>query len=73
MFVLGGVDTGKTTFSRRLARAGLEAGQTVAMVDADVGQSTLGAPGTVALKIVKETADVEPPFVPDAMSFVGSM
>lgn len=73
VFVLGGVDTGKTTFSHRLARAGLEAGQSVAVVDADVGQSTLGAPGTVGLKIVKEPADLAPPLVPDAMSFVGSM
>src|SRR5919198_3639288 len=73
VFVLGGVDTGKTTFTRRLARAGLESGQSVALVDADVGQSTLGAPGTVGLKIVREAADLEPPVVPDAMSFVGSM
>jgi len=73
VFVLGGVDTGKTTFTHRLARAGVEAGQVVAVVDADVGQSTLGPPGTVGLKIARQAADLEPPFVPDAMSFVGSM
>jgi polynucleotide 5'-kinase involved in rRNA processing len=73
VFVLGGVDTGKTTFTRRLARAGLDAGHIVAIVDADVGQSTIGAPSTAGLKIVREVADLEPPFTPDAMSFVGSM
>jgi polynucleotide 5'-hydroxyl-kinase GRC3/NOL9 len=73
VFVLGGVDTGKTTFTRRLAKAGLDAGHVVAIVDADVGQSTVGAPSTAGLKIVRESADLEQPFTPDAMSFVGSM
>jgi polynucleotide 5'-hydroxyl-kinase GRC3/NOL9 len=73
VFVLGGVDTGKTTFTRRLARAGVAAGHVVAIVDADVGQSTVGAPGTVGLKIVRQDADLAEPITPDAMSFVGAM
>jgi polynucleotide 5'-hydroxyl-kinase GRC3/NOL9 len=73
VFVLGGVDTGKTTFSIRLARAGVAAGHVVGIVDADVGQSTIGAPGTVGLKIGRTAADLEPPFLPDAMSFVGAL
>jgi polynucleotide 5'-hydroxyl-kinase GRC3/NOL9 len=72
VFVLGGVDTGKTTFARRLARAGVAAGHAVAIVDADVGQSTIAAPATVGLKIVREEADLDDPS-PDAMSFVGSV
>ena len=47
VFVLGGVDSGKTTFTTRLAQAGLDAGLQVAVVDADLGQSTYGPPGRV--------------------------
>ena len=73
VLVVGGVDSGKTSFTLRLAEAGLGSGRIVAIVDADLGQSTIGPPGTVGLKLVRESADLQPPFVPDAMSFVGSM
>lgn len=72
VFVVGGVDSGKTTFAMRVARAGIEAGHVVAVVDADLGQSTIGPPTTVGLKIGKEPSDLEGG-TPDAMSFVGSM
>ncbi len=72
VFVVGGVDSGKTTFVTRLAKAGIEAGHVVAIVDADLGQSTIGPPATVGLKIARELADLESD-TPDAMSFVGSM
>ncbi len=72
VFVLGGVDSGKTTFTKRLARAGLEAGQVVAVVDADLGQSTIGPPTTVGLKLIRESADLEDG-TPDAMAFVGGI
>jgi polynucleotide 5'-hydroxyl-kinase GRC3/NOL9 len=71
VFVLGGVDSGKTTFTGRLARAGLEAGHVVAVVDADLGQSTIGPPTTVGLKLVREASDLDPSAPPDALSFVG--
>lgn len=73
VLVVGGVDSGKTSFAMRLAKAGLGSGRAVAVVDADLGQSTIGPPGTVGLKIAREPGDLEEPFVPDAMSFVGSM
>jgi len=73
VFVLGGVDTGKSSFTRRLALAGVGAGHVVGIVDADIGQSTVGAPGTAALKIARQPDDLEQPLTPDAMSFVGSM
>lgn len=73
IFVIGGVDSGKTTFTMRTARAGLEAGHAVAIVDADLGQSTIGPPGTVGLKIARQPSDLEEPLRPDAMAFVGSM
>src|SRR5437867_335799 len=71
VFVLGAVDSGKTTFARRLAMAAVEAGQTVALVDADVAQATIGAPGTVGLKLVSGAEDLDEGASPDAMAFVG--
>lgn len=76
VFVVGGVDSGKTTFAARLARAGLEAGHVVAIVDADLGQSTIGPPATVGLRMMREAGPPgsevrEDP--PDAMAFVGGI
>src|SRR5919197_322767 len=73
IFVVGGVDSGKTTFARRLALAALESGQSVALVDADLGQSTIGPPGTVGLKLVTGREDLEEGAPPDAMAFVGAI
>jgi polynucleotide 5'-hydroxyl-kinase GRC3/NOL9 len=73
VFVIGGVDSGKTTFAARLAKAGLEAGHVVALVDADLGQSTIGPPTTVGLKLVREPADLAGEAAPDAMAFVGGI
>jgi polynucleotide 5'-kinase involved in rRNA processing len=72
VFVVGGVDSGKTTFAQRLVRAGLEAGHVGALVDADLAQSTIGPPGTVGLKIVREPGDLESDSF-DALAFVGAM
>jgi polynucleotide 5'-hydroxyl-kinase GRC3/NOL9 len=73
VFVVGGTDSGKTTFTFRLARAGLQAGHVVALVDADVGQSTIGPPTTVGLKLVREPAHLESDHPPDALAFVGGI
>ncbi|HYZ92956.1 MAG TPA: Clp1/GlmU family protein [Actinomycetota bacterium] len=73
VFVMGGVDSGKTTFSLRLARAGLDAGHVVALVDADLGQSTIGPPTTVGLKVVREPAHLDASSPPDALAFVGGI
>lgn len=75
VFVIGGVDTGKTRFALRLAKAGLEGGSPVALVDADLGQSVIGPPGTVGLKVARSLDDLAEGFgdAPDALSFVGSM
>src|SRR5438094_62962 len=73
VFVLGGVDAGKTTFARRLAAKALSSGQSVAIVDADLAQSTIGPPGTVGMKIVTGPDDLTDGVTPDAMAFVGSI
>lgn len=75
--VLGASDTGKTTWvaaaARRLAQRGL---LPFAIVDADIGQSTIGPPTAVALSCIKEKPEREFSLhvLPvQALSFVGSL
>lgn len=72
--LVGGLDTGKTSLSRNVLTAAVEAGRPAALLDADVGQKTVGPPATVTLKMVRSAADLEPRSlaVADEMSFVGS-
>jgi polynucleotide 5'-hydroxyl-kinase GRC3/NOL9 len=51
--VLGDVDSGKTTLVASLAGALAARGRSVAVVDADLGQSEVGPPGTVGLGRVR--------------------
>jgi polynucleotide 5'-hydroxyl-kinase GRC3/NOL9 len=51
--VVGASDTGKTTLVTRLAGALAGGGETVAVVDADLGQSDVGPPTTVGLGRVR--------------------
>ena len=64
VLVIGGPDTGKTTFCQRAALAAIEAGHRVAIVDADVGQAEVGPPGCVSLAVASapfgRLADLEP-------------
>lgn len=72
--LVGGLDTGKTSLSRNVLTAAVEAGRPAALLDADVGQKTVGPPATVTLKMVRSAEDLEPLTlaVADEMSFVGS-
>jgi polynucleotide 5'-kinase involved in rRNA processing len=72
--LVGGLDTGKSTLARNIARASVDAGLTAAILDADIGQSSVGPPTTVGLKLVREPADLEPETLAraDAMTFVGT-
>jgi len=69
--VIGRVDTGKSTFCRHLASVALEKGLKVGIVDADVGQSWIGPPTTVGMKIVE--GKPAPALFPDSFYFVGSV
>lgn len=72
--LLGGIDTGKTTFGLELARRAHAAGLATAIVDADVGQSTVGPPTTVGLRHVRHAGDLERDVLrTDALAFVGSV
>lgn len=73
--VLGGIDSGKTTFAMRLVDAAVKAGFPTALIDADLAQSTIGPPATVGLKIFRTPDEVggTPIGPPDAMAFVGAV
>jgi polynucleotide 5'-hydroxyl-kinase GRC3/NOL9 len=58
--VVGASDSGKTTWLGVAARQLVQVGKLpVAIVDADVGQSTIGPPTTVALAVLKENLTSE--------------
>ena len=63
MLVIGPIEAGKTTFVARLATAFHARGLTVAIVDADVGQSEIGPPATIGIGAVRRplerTGDAE--------------
>lgn len=54
--VLGGVDSGKTSFCTYLANMALNNGRKVALVDGDLGQSDIGPPGTLGLSLMRKSA-----------------
>lgn len=71
VMVIGRVDTGKSTFCRHLASVAIARGIKVGIVDADVGQSWIGPPTTVGMKIF--TRAPAPVLFPDSFYFVGSV
>lgn len=72
VIVLGGVDTGKTYFTRELANYLTAHGRRVAIVDSDVGQAYIGPPTTIGLGMVEEEIPLEKDIPPIALYFVGS-
>ncbi len=71
---IGGLDAGKSTLARATAAYALQLGRTVAYLDADVAQKTVGPPATVGLKHIREADDLtfERLAHADALGFVGS-
>lgn len=72
VMIMGASNTGKTTMSRLLLRDALDAGRSVAYVDADVAVPTVGAPACVALRWVRSQNDLDDLSRPDSMRFVGA-
>lgn len=70
--VVGAVDTGKTFFCLRLCLAGLQAGIPTAIVDADVGQSEVGAPGTIGMAFMDKPIESLSELKPKRLYFIGS-
>jgi polynucleotide 5'-hydroxyl-kinase GRC3/NOL9 len=70
---LGGMDSGKTTFCKMVAAVAVRVGRTVAYLDTDVGQTTVGPPTTIGLKYVNSDTDLTAEALarPDEIYFVG--
>lgn len=72
ILLLGATDTGKTTFLTWLANILLGREQRIAIVDADVGQSSLGPPTTIGLSLVAEPFERLQELAPVGLYFVGA-
>jgi polynucleotide 5'-hydroxyl-kinase GRC3/NOL9 len=71
VLVLGGVDSGKTSFSTYLINTALKSQGKPAIVDADLGQSDVGPPTSIGLSVIsKPVADLFA-VKPAAVSFMG--
>lgn len=70
--VLGAADTGKSHLARRLALSALAQGLTTAYLDTDIGQSTIGPPTTLGLRIARSRTDLDDGGHDD-LYFVGSL
>ena len=72
---VGGLDAGKSSLARATAAFALKIGRTVAYLDADVGQKTVGPPATVGLKHIRGADDLTLDRLAEAdvLGFVGSI
>ncbi len=70
ILLIGASDTGKTSLSRFLVETLVRSGREVCLLDADIGQSTIGPPATVSMRFYHEEEDLHC-ISPDYMSFIG--
>jgi polynucleotide 5'-kinase involved in rRNA processing len=73
VFLIGGMDTGKSTLAVAIAREAIRRGRTVALVDADIGNSTIGPPACVGLKFLRTEQDISERAKADRLHFVGGI
>jgi len=71
ILIIGSTDTGKSTFSIYLTNQMLKNKKRVAIVDADIGQSDLGPPGSIGLSLVTEPLTELEGATVEAMIFIG--
>lgn len=72
VMLLGAMDTGKTTMARRIARHASAHGRRVALVDADVDNSSIGPPTCAGLRFIDTPDDLDQMAVADRLHFVGT-
>lgn len=75
VFLLGALNTGKSTFGIELLRRANREGIAAALVDSDIEQSIVGPPTTVGLKLTGGMEEItrETLRSADALAFVGAM
>lgn len=71
--LIGGLDTGKTTLAFQAIRMAMADGRTPVLVDADVGNSTIGPPACVGMKVFRRESDIEQLGEVDSLHFVGTV
>ena len=72
VMVVGNVDTGKTRFCLELCLAAAQADIPTAAVDADIGQSEIGAPGTIGMAMIEKDTRSFVDLKPRRIHFVGA-
>lgn len=72
VIVVGAVDTGKSTFCTLLAARAHRAGKSVAVIDADIGQSEIGPPTCVGAGRVAAEPQALSDIRPERIAFVGA-
>lgn len=72
VMIIGDINMGKTTLAKQLINAGVEAGLSTAVVDADTGQSEIGPPGAISMAIAEHPVDSLKELRPRRMYFTGS-
>jgi polynucleotide 5'-hydroxyl-kinase GRC3/NOL9 len=72
IMIIGDTDTGKSTLIRYFIRNFLDRDTPVSLVDSDVGQSSLGLPGTVCSKVFRTNNDYND-FMFKKMCYVGTV
>ncbi len=72
LFLIGAIDSGKSTLAAVLANEAHAAGRKVAVVDADMGQSSIGPPACVGMGLLKERIGSLEELSPLAIDFVGA-
>lgn len=70
--IIGATDSGKSTLARYLIKRIISKNIKVSLVDSDVGQSSLGLPGTITMKVFSNEKDLED-FRFERMFFVGAI
>ena len=70
--ILGMTDSGKSTLAKYLLKEFLSEDIRVSLVDSDVGQSSLGLPGTISMKVFSSEGEEEN-FRFERMFFVGTV
>ncbi len=72
VMILGASDAGKSTLARYLMERLLEENRALALVDCDLGQTTLGPPAAISMAVVGEAQLRGDTLRPEKMRFVGS-
>jgi polynucleotide 5'-hydroxyl-kinase GRC3/NOL9 len=73
VLLIGDVDTGKTTFLKYMANYLSEKNLKVSIIDADIGQSTIGPPSTIGFAIAEQRVESIENLPVKALYFTGAI